>query len=50
MIKFTYALILTVYFLLFTRFSTYENSCINLSILIGIVVALNILLVNLVTI
>jgi hypothetical protein len=50
MIKFTYALILMGYFLLFIRFPTYENSCINLSILIGILVALSILLVNLVTI
>jgi hypothetical protein len=38
------------YFLLFTRFSTYKNSCINLLILIGPPVALNILLENLVTI
>jgi hypothetical protein len=38
------------YFLIFTRFSIYEKSCINLSILIGLPIALNILLENLVTI
>jgi hypothetical protein len=38
------------YFLIFTRFSIYKNSCINLSILIGLPIALNILLENLVTI
>jgi hypothetical protein len=44
------ALILTGYFLLFARFSICENSFIDLLILIDIPVALNILLVNLVTI
>jgi hypothetical protein len=41
---------LTGYFLLFTGFSTYEYSCITLSILIGLLIAFNILLANLVTI
>jgi hypothetical protein len=36
------------YFLLFTRFSTHENSYVLLSILIGLPVALNIFLENLV--
>jgi hypothetical protein len=38
------------YFLLFAKFSTYEKSCINLLILIGLLIAFNIFLVNLVII
>jgi hypothetical protein len=45
-----YALILTGYFSPLYRVSTYENSCITLSILIGLPIVLNILLANLVTI